>query len=286
MVFSRSILPSTGFTSVSDNLGKVRNKGLEAGLSYRIFQKGPSWLSVFAKIAFNDNRILELSDVLRNYNKQQQENASSENSVSPVIQYYDGMPLHSIWVVPSLGIDPVTGKEIYLDRNGNMTDVWSASNLVNFGSSDPLYNGNFGLNGEFRGFGVSLVCTYYGGGYMYNSTLVSRVENTDYNSPYNVDRRIYSGRWSEPGQNALYRNGGSSPTKATSRFVQRNNVLSISSATVYYEFPYRLIKKAKMSRLRLTMYMNDLAKFSSIDIERGTSYPYARTFSFSLNVTF
>ena len=286
MVFSRSILPSTGFTSVSDNLGKVRNKGLEAGLSYRIFQKGPSWLSVFAKIAFNDNRILELSDVLRNYNKQQQENASSENSVSPVIQYYDGMPLHSIWVVPSLGIDPVTGKEIYLGRNGNMTDVWSASNLVNFGSSDPLYNGNFGLNGEFRGFGVSLVCTYYGGGYMYNSTLVSRVENTDYNSPYNVDRRIYSGRWSEPGQNALYRNGGSSPTKATSRFVQRNNVLSISSATVYYEFPYRLIKKAKMSRLRLTMYMNDLAKFSSIDIERGTSYPYARTFSFSLNVTF
>ncbi len=284
LVFTRSILPSTGFGSVSDNLGKVRNKGIEASLSYKVFQKGSSYLTFFAKIAFNDNRILEISDVLRNYNKTQQENAVANGATEPVIQYYDGMPLNSIWVVPSLGIDPITGKEIYLNKDGQMTDTWNASDLVNYGSSDPLYNGNFGFNTEIKGFGVNFVCTYYGGGYLYNTTLINKVENTTI--AQNVDRRIYSGRWYEAGQEAIYRNGENTPTKATSRFVQKNNVLSISSASVYYEFPYKLIHKAKMSRLRMTLYMNDLATFSSIEIERGTSYPYARTFSFSVTATF
>lgn len=284
LVFTRSILPSTGFTSVSDNLGRVRNKGIEASVNYRVFQQGSSYLSLFAKIAFNDNRILELSDVLRTYNEQQQKAAVEAGAVEPVIQYYDGMPLNSIWVVPSLGLDPVTGHEIYLDRDGNMTSTWSASNLVNYGSSDPLYNGNFGFNAEIKGIGLNLVCTYYGGGYMYNTTLLDKVENTQLQ--YNVDRRIYAGRWYTPGQNAIYRDGESSPTKATSRFVQRNNVMSISSASLYYEFPYKLIKKARLSRLRMTLYMNDLATFSSIEVERGTSYPYARSLSFSLTATF
>jgi TonB-linked outer membrane protein, SusC/RagA family len=120
LVFSRSILPSTGFTSVSDNLGKVRNKGIEAGGSWTIIQKGTSYLSIFAKVIFNDNRILQISDALRNYNQQQQEQAESSKSTTPVIQYYDGAPLNSIWAVQSLGIDPKTGKEIFLDKDGNM----------------------------------------------------------------------------------------------------------------------------------------------------------------------
>jgi len=68
LVFNRSILPSNGFTYVSDNLGKVRNKGVEASANYRVYQSGSSYFSIFGSIAFNDNRILEISDVLRNYN--------------------------------------------------------------------------------------------------------------------------------------------------------------------------------------------------------------------------
>jgi TonB-linked SusC/RagA family outer membrane protein len=284
LVFSRSILPSTGFTSVSDNLGKVRNKGIEAGGSWTIIQKGTSYLSIFAKVIFNDNRILQISDALRNYNQQQQEQAESSKSTTPVIQYYDGAPLNSIWAVQSLGIDPKTGKEIFLDKDGNMTDTWSASDLILCGSSDPLYNGNFGFNGEIKGFGLNAVFSYYGGGYLYNSTLVNKVENVYIGE--NVDRRIYNGRWYYEGQVAQYRNGYSSPTQATTRFVQHNNVLDISSLTAYYEFPYKTISKANLSRLRLSAYVNDLYTFSSIQIERGTSYPYARTVSLSVSATF
>jgi len=284
LVFQRSILPSTGFSSVMDNLGKVRNKGVELSANYRVYQQGSSYFSLFGSIALNDNRILEISDELRDYNEKQQQSAAESGAETPVVQYYNGAPMNSIWVVPSLGIDPVTGKEIFLDKNGNMTNVWSASNLRNYGSSDPLYNGSVGVNGEIKGFGINLACTFYGGGYAYNTTLVGKVENVPVSQ--NLDRRIYSGRWYYAGQQAQYRNGESSKTQATSRFVQKNNVFKLSSISLYYEFPYQMIKKAKMQRLRLSVYMNDLYTFSSIHIERGTSYPYARSVTGAVSVTF
>lgn len=286
LVMSRSLLPSSGFPYVSDNLGLVRNKGIEASLSYIVYQQRSSYLSIFAKGAMNDNRILQLSDAMRSYNSQQIAQAQEVGSEMPVIQYYDGMPLHSIWAVPSMGIDPVTGKEIFLSKDGSLVNTWSASNLVNCGSSDPLFNGNFGVNGEIHGVGINLVLTFYGGGKKYNSTLVSMVENTDLST--NVDRRIFTDRWYKPGQLAQYRNGAGSggATRATSRFVQDNNVMNLSSVSLYYEFPYTMIRKARLSRLRFTVYGNDLYTWSSIHIERGTSYPYARSVTFSLTATF
>ena len=115
-----------------------------------------------------------------------------------------------------------------------------------------------------------------------------------------MDRRIFTGRWYEPGQVAQYRDGGGSVqhfstsgvdlnnnlTRPTSRFVQKNNVMNISSVSIYREFPLRNLRKLGLQRLRTTLYANDLYTFSSIEIERGTSYPYARSFSLSVTATF
>ena len=286
LVFQRSIVPSSGFSTVSENLGKVRNKGIELSLSYTVFQKGSSYFSILGKAAVNDNRILDISDALASYNAQQQAVAEETGSTMPVIQYYNGASLHSIWAVPSLGVNPVDGKEYYIDRDGNMTDSWSAKNLVNCGSSDPLFTGNFGFNGEIAGIGISCIFTFYGGGYIYNTTLLNKVENSYVSS--NLDRRVYEGRWAKAGDVVPYRQKASTNdiTMPTSRFVQRNNVLNVSSLSLYYEFPFSLVRKIKLDRLRATVYVNDLYKFSSIEVERGTAYPYARDISFSLTATF
>ena len=294
LVFDRNIVPSTGFNLMVDNMGKVRNKGIEASLSYTLFQRGASYFSVFGKVALNDNRILEISAALDEYNKQKAEVAQANNSPVPVVMYYNGMPVHSIWAVQSLGINSADGREVFIDRNGNMTTSWNALDLKNFGSKDPLYNGNFGINGEISNVGFNVVFSYYGGGYLYNVTLVNKVENLLPGN--NVDRRVFEDRWSTPGQNAPFRSisvsqdseetWGMGMTLPTSRFVQKNNVLNIASASIYYEFPLSLIQKIRMNRLRATLYINDLYTFSSIHIERGTEYPYARSASLSLTATF
>ena len=101
------------------------------------------------------------------------------------------------------------------------------------------------------------------------------------------------------GQVAQYRNGvkdtsvsydenaiNTNMTMPTTRFVQRNNVLHLSSLSIYYELPLKWARKLSLQRLRTTLYANDLYTFSSIEIERGTSYPYARSFSLSVTATF
>ena len=125
---------------------------------------------------------------------------------------------------------------------------------------------------------------------MYNTTLVDKVENT--NGRLNLDRRILEA-WRQPGDVAPYREllisytFNARSTKPTSRFVMEDKELYISSLNVGYDF--QNIKKllgTGIERLRLSFYMNELLRLSSIEIERGTSYPFARNFSLSLQTTF
>ena len=68
---------------------------------------------------------------------------------------------------------------------------------------------------------------------------------------------------------------------------KKNNELYVSSVNVGYDFVgAKWLKKVALQRLKLSFYMNELLRLSSVDIERGTSYPFARNFSFSLQATF
>ena len=220
--------------------------------------------------------------------------AQDKSNSTPVLIYQDGMPMNAIWAVPSLGIDPTTGQEIYVRKDGTLTYEYDAQDQVVAGISDPKYRGNFGFAAEYKGFGLSATCTFLGGGQRYNTTLVNKVENVDIH--YNVDRRVLYGRWQTPGRDAMFKKLGSytdengkqhdEKTRAAARFVQDNNELTFSSLSLYYEFNPRLISKIRLKRLKLAFYMNNIATLSSIRIERGTTYPFARSMSFQLTGTF
>ncbi|MDE7374718.1 MAG: SusC/RagA family TonB-linked outer membrane protein, partial [Odoribacter sp.] len=183
------------------------------------------------------------------------------------------------------------------NRDGQLTKQWKAEDLVAAGVADSKYNGNFGLNGEYKGWGLSVVFTFLGGGDLYNQTLVDKVENA--NISYNVDKRVLLGRWKERGQQSQFRRIRNltddyimgnmrepDNTRSTTRFVQKDNELNLSSLSVYYDFPRRWMRNIGFERIRLQANMNDVYKWSSIKIERGTSYPFARTLSLSLAATF
>lgn len=290
---------STGFDRVKDNLGEVQNKGFEAFASYLVWSKGRDFVNLNFGIETNKNKIVELSNAMKTFNSRMDKLAADQGNSKPVRRYEDGMSMDAIWAVHSLGIDPATGREIYIDQNGQTTYTWNANDMIVGGDSRPRYQGTFGFNAEYKRVGLSVTARFLGGGQLYNQTLVDRVENVD--MFYNVDKRVLTGRWLYPGQEALFKRLGdySMPTedgfsttpvpektRATTRFIQDRKEVSIGALNVYYEFGENIINKLDLQRLRLSFNMNELATFSSIEIERGLSYPFARTLSFSLSATF
>lgn len=283
-LIAMSIPTSTGFTSYMENLGNVENRGVEATANWRFLQRGQSFMSLTASIAHNENRVTKISDALSSFNREQ----DAEGTTSPIIRYEEGQSMSVIWAVPSLGIDPATGREMFLKKDGVTTTYdYTTDDYVASGDTNPKVHGTLGLNGEFQGAGLSLLFSYQMGGDYYNQTLVDRVENV--NIAYNVDRRVFSDTWNTPGDIAKYKHISSTPTTtyASTRFVQRNNMLDLTTLSLYYDFKHRgWLQRSFLERLRLTLYVNDVFHLSSVKAERGLSYPYAHTYSFSVTATF
>lgn len=285
MLTDVSIPTSTGFSSIKDNLGLVRNSGIELNANYTIWQGPEGFVNLYGTFVYNKNKIIRLSDSMRAYNEKMQKMAEEANQSAPVLMYQDGMSMNTIWAVPSAGIDPQTGQEVYIKKDGSYTYVYSSNDMVPAGDSSPKYRGTGGFTAEYKGIGISATLSYLAGCQFYNSTLVDRVENADID--YNVDRRLLEGRWTTYGQQTQYKKFDSATTtRATTRFVQDRRKLSISAISAYYEFPRSIYQKLYMQRLRLAFNMNDITTFSSIKVERGLNYPFARTMSFSLTATF
>lgn len=281
---SLSLPTSTGFRTYMENLGKVENKGYEITANFRIYQNKDSYFSIQGSIAHNTNKITEINDALRNFN----EDSDATETTSPILRYEEGQSMTAIWAVRSLGIDPANGRELFLKKDGVTTTYdYTTDDYVICGDSNPKYHGTFGFNGEIKGIGVNAIFSYQLGGDYYNQTLVDRVENVDIAD--NVDRRVLTDTWNNAGDVALYKHISSSPTTTypTSRFVQRNNQLSLSSVNLYYDFKHQpWLQASRIERLRLAFYMSDVFHISSVKAERAYSYPYARSFSFSASVTF
>lgn len=295
MLTDVTVAPSTGFSKVKDNLGKVRNRGYEIYANLTLWQGKEGFFSIYGSVAANENKIVKLSESMKDYNAQMEKMAADKGNNVPVIMYKDGMSMTAIWAVKSLGIDPMNGQEVYLKKDGTRTYVYDPLDLQVVGDSKPKARGQFGFNAEYKGFGFSSTFRYLFGGQMYNSTLVDRVENI--NVAYNVDKRVLLGRWTAVGQNARFKRLGTFTTaddntsrqeltRATSRFVQDRNELTLGSASIYYDLPKQFTNRLKVQRMKFSLYMNEIFTLSSIEAERGLSYPFARTISGSLSVTF
>ena len=285
-----TIPPSMGFVTYKENLGSTQNKGMEMKVNTHILMdtKNNRYLSAFFSIARNSNKIKKISKALQSYNdandKQLSEGKSNEVK-RPLPHYVEGRSMTAIWAVRSLGIDQITGDAIFLTRDGKTTTEWNVSDQVVCGDAMPKYTGNFGLNMDYAGWFLNLSFHYRLGGQVYNQTLVDRVENA--NILYNVDKRINSAIWKKPGDIVSYSYSLYKMTKPSSRFIQDVNELQLSSLNIGYDFKHcTWIKRVGLKRLKVSFYMDDVFRASSVKVERGLDYPFARTYSFSLQTTF
>lgn len=283
---------SMGFSSYSDNVGEVKNTGFELSLgAYLIRDKRHdfSW-SVNGQLIYNKNRVIKLSDALYAQNEELLSSGSLSDT-SPATLFYEGRPQYGLYVVRSLGIDPATGKEIYLDRDGNVTYVWDSKDRVYCGEnsiySSP-FRGRASTMLRWKDWSLNVAFAYQWGGQMYNQTLIDRVEvtkGTIRNS--NVDERVFSDRWMKPGDVSFYKKIDYDATKATSRFIMDDNWFEIQNIGVEYRWDTDWLKKKLHTQsIRFALNFSNLWRFSSVRYERGISYPFARNMQGSVTFLF
>jgi len=295
LITDYTIPSSTGFTSYKENMGKVKNTGVELELRARLYSDRNWLFQLYGSFARNKNTIIEISQAMRDYNKRVEELFSGYNPESSsdskyaktYLKYYEGASLTSIYGMKSLGISPTNGKEIYLRRNGDVTDVWSADEWTIIGDTAPKGQGSFGYTLSYKQLSMFASFLYTFGGDAYNNTLVSYVENADIKND-NVDKRVLLDRWQKPGDITTMKDirDRNVTTGASSRFVQKNNTLQWSSLTMSYNFRPEQLKKLHLSGLRLSFTMNALFYWSTIRQERGLDYPYSRSFNLTTNIIF
>lgn len=282
-----NVAPSTGFDSYKDNIGNVVNKGYELFLRANIL-RGRKWsVNISANLAHNTNVLTKLSNSLKAYNDKV--NAAAGDSALrsvPLQRYTEGRSMSTLYAVKSLGIDPETGKEIYLNKDGKTTTyVYDVSQTVPVGDNLPKLTSNFGGSVAYGAFMLDVRFSASLGGDVYNQTLEDNVENAD--PRFNVDRRALTSRWKKPGDRTFFKDiTDKNYTGTTSRFVQRENRVQWTALFASWDAPPSLYTRMKMKSLRLSFNMNDIGYWSTVAQMRGIEYPFARSFTFSLSTRF
>ncbi|WP_158513035.1 SusC/RagA family TonB-linked outer membrane protein [Flavisolibacter tropicus] len=299
LILPLDVAPSTGFATYQDNLGAVESKGYELSVSMPIIRNRAR--NIFWSLAFNTGHattiITKLSPAIDAINKKNNEKDNTidgaKKQQTPLPRFVVGQSMSTIWAVRSLGIDPATGKEVFLKLDGSKTFDWDANDKYPVADAQAKFKGMFASNLTFKAFTFNINLSYQLGGYKYNQTLADKIENVDLKST-NADIRVLTERWKQPGDVTSYKaltangNTGVLMTNATSRFVQRDNFIEASSITVGYNFPNNLnwVKRLKLSTPKLFITQNQVFRWGTIEVERGTAYPFTRRFNLGLTSTF
>ena len=273
---------SSGTSTYMTNAGEQVSQGLTASLSYYIFQnfeKRFSWM-VRANVRTQKIRIDKIGNKLSTLNA----SGKGENTV----RYYDGADPDDIWAVRSAGIDPSNGKELFYAKDGSYTYDFSYDDEVICGNTRPDVEGVIGSSLNWKGFSVSLNFRYQMGADVFNEALYNKVENISRNDlNKNQDKRALYERWQEVGDIVYFKDIASAETTPmSSRFVQEENVLTLESIYVGYEFYDGWIKKIGLSSLKIQASMRDVFRASTIRSERGIAYPFARSMEAGLSFNF
>jgi len=281
LLMSISLPPSIGYSSASYNLGESSNHGYELAVVGQLVRTQDWGWSVSANTSHTVNKILKISNALKNQNEENM----VDRGIAPKILLQEGESASALYVVRSAGIDPVSGKEIFIKKDGRYTFKYDPQDKVAVGNTLPKLQGALSTAIRWKNLSVYAGFTYTLGADIYNTTRVDKIENI--NVERNVDRRAYTERWNAVNDHVLYlKPGETSAAYHTERFVEKRNELYFSTLNITYDLVGDWLKKIGLKRLALGVGFSDIARLSTVKFERGTSYPYMRGYNFTISPTF
>lgn len=282
LLLSIDFPPSTGISQVPMNIGAMKNIGTTFTGSYIIIRKPDMNWTVNANLRHIRTTYYNIGDLLEKYNEKGRTNQT-------LTRYYDGASNTALYAVRSAGIDPMTGNEIFIRKDGSYTFKWDSADEVICGDSTPDVEGSFGTSFYWKGFSVNAIFSYRYGGQAFLSTLFNKVENiSDVQVKYNQDKRALYDRWQKPGDIAKFKRiDDTSTTNMSSRFIADDNTLELSTVSVGYETTAgKWLQSIGASSFNVRIYGNNLFRLSTIKEERGIDYPFSRRISASVGIRF
>ncbi|MEG2277987.1 MAG: SusC/RagA family TonB-linked outer membrane protein [Odoribacter sp.] len=286
LLLNVDVAPSSGFTSYTENMGSLDNKGFEARLRVNLINdrdRDLNW-NVSLSATHEKDEIRKLSNAMKAMNEEALK-LDNNKGIKTYRMYEVGRSQNALMVVRSLGIDPATGNEIYQKLDGTLTFDYDPNDKVEVGNTNPKINGYMNTNLNWKGINLYLAFMYEYGSKAYNNTLATKVEGA--NPKYNADKRVLYDRWKKPGDIAMFRRiDDQTSVYQSTRLIQKNNFIRMSSLSLSYDLPREMLRKTFIERCKFSFSMTDLFRASTIKQERGTSYPFAWSYSLGANLTF
>lgn len=278
LLLNRPLPSSSGFGSITENVGKVRNQGIEFEFSTVNVQTESFRWSTRFNISVKNNEVLELTG---------DQEALNPGSTTPVEV---GRPIEG-WNVPIwAGVNPADGRPMWYDKDGNLTyrPTQADRKPVNGALEDVV--GGIGTTFNYEGISLDLFFDYSFGAQSLPNTQQS------FTDPFgeNVLEFVVEERWQNPGDVARYPraapfgrydlipgDGASSPDIISTNWLYKNNYIRLKTVRIGYSFPGSLPDKIGLSGARVYASASNLLQWTpylGIDPEVGgtfeaSSYP-------------
>lgn len=272
------------------NIGTLTTEGWNLNLRYSPvynLEKRIIW-TIAASATRNKSTYNGFSNRLQSLNKLEQE-------AKGLARYYDGYSPDDIWAVESLGIDPATGLELFRKKDGTVSYVYDPADVARVGNLRPKLEGIVSNTVTYKDFTLGISARYRIGGYVFNSALYDKVENAGGNINSlallvvrpNLDKRALYSRWQKPGDVAEFTAISSSTVSPmSSRYVQKDSHLIGESVSFGWRTSAGWVRRLNLQTIGVNLIMNDIFRIETVQTERGLQYPFARTASMSINISF
>jgi TonB-dependent starch-binding outer membrane protein SusC len=267
LLLDQPVPQTSGFSTISNNLGEMQNKGLEFSIkTVNIDKGGFKWITDF-NITKIDNKITGLYDTLT---------VLPGRALDEQIRI--GQPFNSIYVAQYAGVNPAIGRPMWYDNAGNIIyriagNIDSYSRII--GSQIPNLYGGFTNDISYKGFDLSVLFTYEYGRTAFNQQSAFMSENVG--RSFNTLKSVYDNRWTTPGQitdvprpfNGNVETLASGAT-AGSRLYEDASYVRLKTISLGYNIPKSVISKLKLASIRLYVQAYNLytwTKWSGFDAE-------------------